>query len=136
MGDTPDQIRSEKHIDTKHAEGEIKPQRSTESLLKEYRDLESQNQSSQPFEHQAPLRSKLLYLAVYFVLNLALTLSNKALLGKVRLSHAHAQKQKVNKNEGEVPMATYHCPHLSDHLGLLLPTWIRLAPVDAVDQQG
>lgn len=35
-------------------------------------------------EHYVPTRSKLLFLAAYFFLNLFLTLSNKAVLGKAR----------------------------------------------------
>jgi len=37
-------------------------------------------------EHQVSLRSKMLFLVAYFLLNLALTLSNKAVLGKVCVS--------------------------------------------------
>lgn len=46
------------------------------------RDPESQQEA--PPEHFVPLRSKLLFLAAYFFLNLFLTLSNKAVLGKAR----------------------------------------------------
>lgn len=46
------------------------------------RDTESQ-QDAAP-EHYVPTRSKLLFLAAYFFLNLFLTLSNKAVLGKAR----------------------------------------------------
>ena len=59
---------------------------SAEELRKEYGDLEAQKQPNRPAEQQVSYRKKLLFLAVYFVLNLALTLSNKAVLGKVRLS--------------------------------------------------
>ncbi|KAF2721688.1 putative phosphate phosphoenolpyruvate translocator protein [Polychaeton citri CBS 116435] len=57
----------------------------TEGLLKQEVDVEAQ-QSTQPqataTEHNISLKSKLSFLAVYFVLNLALTLSNKAVLSK------------------------------------------------------
>jgi hypothetical protein len=36
-------------------------------------------------EYRIPVRKKLLYLGGYFLLNLSLTLYNKALLGNVRL---------------------------------------------------
>jgi hypothetical protein len=56
---------------------------SIEELRKEYQDIEAQKQQAAPAEHQISLQKKLLFLAAYFVLNLSLTLSNKALLGKV-----------------------------------------------------
>lgn len=55
-----------------------------DELLKPEIDVEAQQQTQAPVEHFVSTRTKLIYLAVYFVLNLALTLSNKAVLGKVR----------------------------------------------------
>lgn len=56
-----------------------------DGLLKEYNsDLEAQKESAPlVVEHQVSFRSKMLSLTAYFILNLALTLSNKAVLGKV-----------------------------------------------------
>lgn len=56
---------------------------SLDDLQKDPREVEAQQQNPQPVEHQIPLRSKLVFLGAYFILNLALTLSNKAVLGKV-----------------------------------------------------
>ncbi|KAK3704872.1 hypothetical protein LTR37_013563 [Vermiconidia calcicola] len=55
-----------------------------DGLLKEYNsDLEAQKESAPlVVEHQVSFRSKMLSLTAYFILNLALTLSNKAVLGK------------------------------------------------------
>lgn len=52
--------------------------------LKESRDLESQSPQATPVaEHYVSVRSKLVFLAAYFFLNLFLTLSNKSVLGTV-----------------------------------------------------
>ena len=56
---------------------------SSSELLKEIDDTESQRGAQQSAEHRASFTSKLLFLADYFILNLVLTLSNKAVLGKV-----------------------------------------------------
>ena len=60
---------------------------SIDSLRKDFVDIEAQHQPALPAVHQVSVRSKLLFLAAYFLLNLALTLSNKAVLGKVRISY-------------------------------------------------
>ena len=54
-----------------------------DGLLEEDRQLEAQAQSAEAVEHTVPLRSKLVFLIAYFLLNLTLTISNKAVLGKV-----------------------------------------------------
>lgn len=54
----------------------------SEGLLKEGRDLESQQPA--PAEHYVSTKAKLFFLAAYFFLNLFLTLSNKSVLGQVR----------------------------------------------------
>ncbi|KAK5175775.1 uncharacterized protein LTR77_000915 [Saxophila tyrrhenica] len=67
--------------------GETTSTESTDSLRKDYGDLEAQKQPAPPappVEHQVSFKSKLLFLGAYFILNLALTLSNKAVLGKAR----------------------------------------------------
>lgn len=77
---------------------------SADSLLKEGADLESQTREANTHanlatEHTIPLRSKLLFLAAYFALNLGLTLSNKALLGKAKfpwlLTTLHASSTSI-----------------------------------------
>lgn len=76
---------------------------SEEGLLKEGVDVEAQtradNNSNLATEHTIPLRSKLLFLAAYFALNLGLTLSNKALLGKAKfpwlLTTLHASSTSI-----------------------------------------
>ena len=57
-----------------------------EYLRKGHLDIEAQKRAALPAEHEISFRSKIVYLSAYFVLNLALTLSNKAVLGKVRNS--------------------------------------------------
>jgi hypothetical protein len=59
--------------------------------LSEERDAESQRVVAP--EHYVSTKAKLLFLAAYFFLNLFLTLSNKALLGKVRRTCRHTQLQ-------------------------------------------
>lgn len=76
---------------------------SEDSLLKEGMDVEAQtresNNANLATEHTIPLRSKLLFLAAYFALNLGLTLSNKALLGKAKfpwlLTTLHASSTSI-----------------------------------------
>ena len=50
------------------------------------RQAKAQSTASIAPEYQIPTRTKYLYLALYFGLNLTLTLYNKAVLGKVRSS--------------------------------------------------
>lgn len=59
---------------------------SSEALLKEERDLEAQPRPAPALENNVTLRSKLLFLGAWFFFNLALTISNKAVLGKVRIA--------------------------------------------------
>ncbi len=54
--------------------------------VKDASDVESQYPPLPLVEREASFRRKMAFLAVYFLLNLGLTLSNKALLGKVRRS--------------------------------------------------
>lgn len=68
-------------------------------LLPDYGRLEAQDlhenaDACVPEERQTPLRSKLLCLSAYFLLNLGLTLFNKAVLGKVRLLERHHSRVK------------------------------------------
>ena len=48
------------------------------------RHARAQSTTAVPPEYQIPTNTKYLYLALYFGLNLTLTLYNKAVLGKVR----------------------------------------------------
>lgn len=57
---------------------------STFLALKEDSDAEAQLSNSLAAEHYVSTRSKLLFLAAYFCLNLFLTLSNKSVLGKAK----------------------------------------------------
>ncbi|RMX93791.1 hypothetical protein D0867_14085 [Hortaea werneckii] len=57
---------------------------SSEGLLrKEERDLEAQSHAAPAVEHTVSPKKKLLFLGAWFFFNLALTISNKAVLGKV-----------------------------------------------------
>ena len=63
-----------------------------ELLQKGERDLESQTitkTQSTPTEYSTSTSKKLVYLALYFLLNLSVTLSNKALLQGVREDVCH-----------------------------------------------
>lgn len=67
--------------------GSSTPQAS-HALLEDGRRLEEQAESAQstqqiPAEHRSSYAKKLIFLGAYFLLNLTLTISNKALLGKV-----------------------------------------------------
>lgn len=62
-----------------------------DELLREQEDLEaqkSQQPSSQPAEYNVSTRKKLTMLGMYFLLNLGVTLSNKALLKSVGRPHS------------------------------------------------
>ena len=56
------------------------------------RDPEAQLATKRPTmsaaEYRIPTKTKYLYLAIYFILNLALTIYNKYVLGKVCKAHA------------------------------------------------
>lgn len=59
---------------------------SSTTALKEAQDIESQSpQMTAAAEHYVSVRSKLVFLAAYFFLNLFLTLSNKSVLGTVSM---------------------------------------------------
>merc|ERR1712014_14740 len=58
---------------------------SSEGLLrKEERDLEAQSHAAPAVEHTVSTKKKLLFLGAWFFFNLALTISNKAVLGKAK----------------------------------------------------
>jgi hypothetical protein len=60
---------------------------SATSLLLEARELESQPEPrTTPPENLVPRRTKIIYVALYFFLNLSLTLSNKSVLSQVSAS--------------------------------------------------
>lgn len=71
-------------------------------------------------EYQTPTSTKYLYLGCYFALNLALTIYNKYVLGKVcrpgsRLPHLHADLALVVR----IPMAAHNHPYRHYRAGLL-----------------
>ena len=99
-------------------------------------DVEAQNRQAKAQstattiapEYQIPTSTKYLYLALYFGLNLTLTLYNKAVLGKVRspcLSELSIQLQQPG-----VLVLTYECPSLLFH-GCSLPCIRLQRPWDA-----
>lgn len=59
----------------------------TDGLLKEEQDVEAQKKEEPivAVEHYVSMKAKMLFLAMYFLLNLTLTISNKAVLGKVSI---------------------------------------------------
>lgn len=57
--------------------------RSSEELIKEKGDVEAQPLSTKVDERQISLRTKFSYLGAWFLLNLILTISNKAVLAQV-----------------------------------------------------
>lgn len=73
-----------------------------EGILARDQDLEAQpaihskenTLGSHAAEYQVPMRTKYLYLAFYFALNLSLTLFNKAVLGNVGFGTAMAWTQR------------------------------------------
>lgn len=73
--------KPEFYQDTSDRSSSESSQAPVNGVLKEARDPESQR----PVEHHVSLRTKLLFLAAYFFLNLFLTLSNKSVLGQVRV---------------------------------------------------
>lgn len=80
----PEELELEKdHGAGAGSSGENSDNESSEGLLKQERDLEAQGRSAPAVEHNVTLRAKLLFLAGWFFFNLALTISNKAVLGKV-----------------------------------------------------
>lgn len=90
-GPALDQTPNEKYLE-QQLQGRSSDERSssdqpTDGLLKESGDVEAQKDTSSSttaVEHTVSMKSKLSFLGAYFLLNLALTLSNKAVLGHVR----------------------------------------------------
>lgn len=83
---------------------------------KEARDIESQSpQTTAAAEHYVSVRSKLVFLAAYFFLNLFLTLSNKSVLGTVSmLIRINKCRTYADSKIGEVSLAPYCSPLFSD----------------------
>lgn len=69
----------------------------TDGLMKEEHDVEAQKPEPVAVEHFVSMKAKMLFLAMYFLLNLTLTISNKAVLGKVRLP-GHPPGHKRNES--------------------------------------
>lgn len=60
---------------------------SAHGLLNEARELEAQTQATiEAPENLVPRRTKITFVALYFTLNLSLTLSNKSVLSRVSIS--------------------------------------------------
>ena len=72
-------------------------------------------------EYSVPAKTKYIYLAVYFGLNLGLTLFNKAVLGKVGGNEGFRVKPALADTEETVrfPMAAYRHTHRHCSTGLL-----------------
>lgn len=105
--------------DRKFSEKDIECQDSTSRLLVELQDVESQNKARRAAEQQRPSGNKIVILIAYFVLNLALTLSNKAVLRRVGPVHIKLLGQAHNE-AGSISMAAHDFPHLID-INRLLP---------------
>jgi hypothetical protein len=65
---------------------------SEEGLLHDARELEAQQQSDPAPEHQTSTRKKIIFVALYFFLNLTLTLTNKSVLNHVSISSSAATR--------------------------------------------
>lgn len=72
------------------SEADSRVEENRELLGKEERDLEAATirSTATPVEYTVSTSKKLVYLGLYFLLNLAVTLSNKALLQTVSAQHA------------------------------------------------
>jgi len=92
MAEPPRKLSDEEYTEKYNSETERSSMESgrdnaaTDGLLKQEHDIEAQitKPESSAVEHHVSLRSKYIFLAMYFFLNLTLTISNKAVLGKVR----------------------------------------------------
>ena len=75
---------------------------STSSLLLDARELEAQPELySAPPEDVIPRRKKIIFVALYFFLNLSLTLSNKSVLSRVSAISPTAYPQTHDTLDGE-----------------------------------
>lgn len=80
-----------------------------------------------PQERRTSLRTKLLFLCAYFVLNLGLTLSNKAVLRRVRLRERHPlSRGKLTGISGSISMASHDSARFGDFDRLLCHGWARV----------
>lgn len=69
---------------------------SAERLLHEARDLEAQSQPEPAPEHLTSTRKKIIFVALYFSLNLSLTLTNKSVLNHVSINPAMASPKDLH----------------------------------------
>jgi len=81
---------------------------------------DSNTDASVPQERRTSLRTKLLFLCTYFVLNLGLTLSNKAVLRTVRLREKNPLlRGKLMGISGSISMASHNSARFGDFDWLL-----------------
>lgn len=85
-----------------------------------------QSPSSLAMEYRIPARKKLMYLGGYFMLNLSLTLYNKALLGNVSCEMRILVLVISNNFSVQIPMASYRAAFGIRSFGMLCPGAKRL----------
>lgn len=79
-------------IDEKRGSERSSSDESASRLLHDARELEEQTQPSAAApEDLVPRRTKIIFVALYFFLNLSLTLSNKSVLSRVSPPHTYRQ---------------------------------------------
>lgn len=101
-----------------------------DELLQTPEDLEAQkatSPTSQPAEYTVSTSKKLTYLGLYFLLNLGVTLSNKALLRSVGRSHSTSLVIMLIPTVGIFPLAAHLLPHLLHLHWLYHPPCYRTA---------
>lgn len=97
---------------------------SPDDLHKLYNEMKSQKLASSRAAHQVSYRKKTFFLAAWFFLNLALTLSNKAVLGQVcSLPLCRAADL---QHTGSLPLASHHATYRNNIIWLLVPVRLWL----------
>lgn len=91
---------------------------SADGLLHEARTLEAQHKPKpdDAHEHQVPRRTKIIFVTIYFFLNLTLTLSNKSVLSKVSATMELSViiKTSLTSHLAKSPMALNNVSHDCD----------------------
>ena len=85
---------SNSHSEEYKSSLELETYSEKENLLEEGHSLEAQHTASEtilPAEQRTSTKTKFLFLGIYFLLNLGLTISNKAVLSKVSLALENAE---------------------------------------------
>jgi len=92
-------------------------------IPKQYKDVEAKDHkdwrpqsdvvpsSTSALEHTIDTRTKFLYLGCWFVLNLVLTIYNKALLQGVSFIEENVHTHMLSLCLDQVPLAAYHTSH-------------------------